>query len=238
MDGAVLARHAGLDAVLCLQDGIIRRNQAMTAGLAESRISSRVRRRTWVRVFPGVYVVDVDPATPTARVRATALWAGDDAVITAAAAAWWWELTDRPPRSLDVLVPPRQRMSRFDGIRVIRADLDEREVDRHRRLRLTTPAATCLYLARAGEPDLLDVALRTVVGQAQLDEALELGRGRPGQRRARHNRERSATIRGRHPNAGYTGSSAPPASPVGRPIHRCGWEMSCAIRTCCSKRSC
>ncbi len=185
MDSTLLALHAGLDAVLRLQDGIIRRDQAMAAGLAESTVSSRVRRRAWIRVLPGVYAVDVDPCTPTSRVRATGLWAGDDSTISGSAAAWWWELTDRPPEVIEVLVPPSRRMSTVKGIRVTRAVVDEREVDRHRRLRLTTPAATCLRLARLGEPDLLDVALRHGMQQVQLDDALQLGRGRRGQARAR-----------------------------------------------------
>lgn len=189
MDGALLALHAGLDTVLRLQDGIIRRDQAMAAGVPESTLSSRVRRRTWLRVLPGVYAVDVDPATPTARIRATGLWAGDDSAITGAAAAWWWQLTDAPAEIIDVLVPQRRRMSTIQGICVIRSDVDEREIDRHRRLRLTTPAATCFRLARLGEPDLLEVALRTGTRPGDLDEALRLGRGRRGQFHARRSRE-------------------------------------------------
>lgn len=185
MDGALLALHAGMDTVLRLQDGIIRRDQAMAAGLPESTLSSRVRRRSWIRVLPGVYAVDVDPTTPTARIRATALWAGDDSAITGAAAAWWWELTDAPAELIEVLVPGRRRMSAVDGVRVIRADVDEREIDRHRRLRLTTPASTCLRLARLGAPDLLEVALRKGSRSDDLDEALRLGRGRRGQLNAR-----------------------------------------------------
>ncbi|HEY5880674.1 MAG TPA: type IV toxin-antitoxin system AbiEi family antitoxin domain-containing protein [Nakamurella sp.] len=89
MDGSLLALRAGLDAVLRLQDGIVRRDQVMAAGVPESTLSSRVRRKAWIRVLPGVYAVNVDPSTPTSRVRATSLWAGDDSVITGEAAAWW-----------------------------------------------------------------------------------------------------------------------------------------------------
>jgi hypothetical protein len=67
MEGALLALHAGLDAVLHLQDGIIRRDQAMAAGLTEPTVDSRVRRGRWIRVLPRVYTVDVDPARPTSR---------------------------------------------------------------------------------------------------------------------------------------------------------------------------
>ncbi len=219
MDGSVLALHAGLDAVLHLQNGIIRRDQAMAAGLSGSTVASRVHRGRWIRVLPRVYAVGVDPAAPTSRIRATSLWAGDDSVVTGQAAAWWWGLTDRAPSVVEVVVPRCRRMSKIDGVHVVRADLDELEIDRHRRLPLTTPAATCLHLARTGEPDLLEVALRQGLGTAGLDEALELGRGRPGQVEARRRRERvrdnpwSAPESDLHRlfrNAGITGWTANP----------------------------
>lgn len=189
MDGALLALHAGLDAVLMLQDGIIRRDQAMAAGLSGSTVASSVHRGRWIRVLPRVYAVGVDPAAPTSRVRSTALWAGDDAAITGEAAAWWWELTDRAPGTVEVVVPPQRRMSQIDGVKVIRAVLGELEIDGHRRLRLTTPAATCLHLARKGKPDLLEVALREGLTSDGLDKTLDAGRGRPGQVKARRSRE-------------------------------------------------
>ena len=51
MDGALLALHAGLDAVLLLQDGIIRRDQAMAAGLSGSTVASSVYRGSWIRAL-------------------------------------------------------------------------------------------------------------------------------------------------------------------------------------------
>lgn len=189
MEGALLALHAGFDAVLRLQDGIIRRDQAMAAGVAESTLDSRVRRGSWIKVLPRVYAVDVDPAAAARRIRATSLWAGDDAVITGHAAAWWWDLTDRPPEVVEVVVPAARRMSAVGGVRVIRANLDEREIDRCRRLPLTTPASTCLRLARTDRPDLLETALRTGVTSTELDLVLGIGSRRRGQVRARRSRE-------------------------------------------------
>ncbi len=185
MDGAVLALHAGLDAVLRLQDGVIRRDQALAAGLPEPTVDSRLRRGSWVKVLPRVYAVEVDPIAPTTRVRATSLWAGDDAVITGHAAAWWWRLTDRPPDVIEVVVPRARRMSASPHVTVIRSDLDSREVERERRLLLTTPAATCFRLARTGRPDLLETALRLGAGAGDLTEALTLGFHRRGQVTAR-----------------------------------------------------
>ncbi len=190
MDGAQLALHAGLDTVLLLQDGIIRRDQAMAAGVAGSTVASKVYRKQWVRVLPRVYAVDVNPAAPTSRVRATGLWAGDDAVITGAAAAWWWGLTDRAPSAIEVVIPTARRMSHLDGIVVLRSNLNDLEIDRHHHLRVTTRAATSLHLARKGEPDLLEVALRKGLRAERLDRTLEIGSGRPGQVNARRSRER------------------------------------------------
>lgn len=226
MDGAVLALHAGLDAVLVLQDGIIRRDQAMAAGLSGSTVASKVYRERWLRVLPRVYAVDVDPSSATSRVRAAALWAGDDAVVTGEAAAWWWGLTDRAPGTVEVVVGSARRMSRVAGIEVLRTDLSDLEIDRHRRIPVTTPAATCLHLARSGRPDLLEVALRRGLRGNLLDETLEVGRGRPGQAQARRSRERvrdnpwsspESCLHGLFRNAGIAGWSANPTVrlPVG-----------------------
>lgn len=190
MDGAVLALHGGLDAVLALQDGIIRRDQAMAAGLSGSTVASKVYRKRWVRVLPRVYAVDVDPSAATSRVRAAALWAGDDAVVAGDAAAWWWGLTNRAPDNVEVVVGPARRMSPVARVEVLRTDLSDLEIDRHRRLPVTTPAATCLLLARSGRPDLLEVALRRGLRADLLDQTLRVGRGRPGQARARRSLER------------------------------------------------
>lgn len=51
-------------------------------------------------------------------------------------------------------------------------------------------AATCLRLARRGEPDLLETALRKGLRADRLEETLQIGRGRPGQVRDRRSRER------------------------------------------------
>ncbi len=219
----MLALHAGLDAVLRLQDGIIRRDQAMAAGLSGSTVASKVYRRHWVRVLPRVYAVDVDPASPTARVRAAALWAGDDAVIAGPAAAWLWQLTDRPAPLIHVVVPPHRRMSQVEGVDVLRSALADEEIGVHRRIRVTTPVATCLQLARLSEPDLLEVALRNGLTAQALDDELERGRGRRGQVRARQSRQAvsdnpwSCPERALHElfrRAGLTGWTANPKVPL------------------------
>lgn len=81
MDPVAFARFLGLDAILHGQQGVIRRDQALAAGVASTRIDDLVRRGVWVRILPRVFAVDVDSRHPRVRIRATWLWAGDTAVI-------------------------------------------------------------------------------------------------------------------------------------------------------------
>src|SRR6476469_4882274 len=83
--------------VLHQQNGVIRRDQAIAAGVTETALASKVRRGSWVRILPRIYVVGVDPLDPVVRVRSAWLWAGEDCVIGGEAAAWWLEIRTEPP---------------------------------------------------------------------------------------------------------------------------------------------
>ena len=78
MDPLALAVHGGLDAVLQCQQRIIRRDQALAAGIAEPTLESPVSRGLWRRLLPRVYSVGADIADPAVRTRAGWLWAGED----------------------------------------------------------------------------------------------------------------------------------------------------------------
>ncbi|HEY4991009.1 MAG TPA: DUF559 domain-containing protein [Nakamurella sp.] len=186
MEPQALALYGGLDAVLQCQQGVIRRDQALAAGLAESTIESFVSRRHWIRILPRTYSVGADLDNPVVRTRAGWLWAGADAIVAGAAAAWWLGLTDRPAGVVTLVIPPARRMSRQPGFAIIRARIHPSERRQHDHVAVTSPARTCLDLARAGEPDHLESALRQrKLTQEQLEESLALGRGVHGQRRAR-----------------------------------------------------
>src|SRR6478735_7453748 len=120
VDPVAYARFLGLEAILHGQQGVIRRDQALAAGVASTRIDDLVRRRVWVRILPRVFAVDVDSRHPRVRIRATWLWAGDTAVIAGEAAAFWWGLAATAPDVIAVVVPPPARRAERPGVQVIR----------------------------------------------------------------------------------------------------------------------
>jgi very-short-patch-repair endonuclease len=186
MEPVLYARLLGFDAIVANQQGVIRRDQAVAAGLTLSRIDDLIRRGKWVRILPRVYLVGGGSSSVAVRLRACWLWAGDQSAITGAAAAWWWGLTTQAPSCISVVIPMTTRRDPQPGIRVVRGTVDPLDVDFQDWVRLTTIAKTCLDLARMGEPDRLEVALRLRRSTpAKLEASLQRGRGRRGQVLAR-----------------------------------------------------
>lgn len=186
MDPVQFARIIGLDAILTGQNGVIRRDQALAAGVTRARIDDLVRRKQWVRVFPRVFQTTSGPLSQRARVRACWLWAGDDAAIAGGAAAWWLGLVPEPPTVMTVIIPPSHRRDPQHGVRLIRGYVDPRDADFEDWIRVTRASRTCLDLARSAEPDRLETALRMRrVDAARLEQSLERSRGRRGQVLAR-----------------------------------------------------
>lgn len=229
MDPVAFARFLGLDAILHGQQGVIRRDQAIAAGLSRPRIDGLLRRRRWTAVLPRVYVVGGRTADPRVRVRACWLWAGDRAVIAGAAAAWWLGLSPHPPSVITVIVPPSARRDPQPGFRVIRGVVDERDADFEDWIRVTTASRTCLDLARHGDPDRLEAALRLHRTDAvRLQRTLERGRGLRGQAAAR---------------SAVAEVASNPWSPAERLAHRhlndagiAGWTANPPVRLRCGTR--
>ncbi len=185
MNPVAVARSLGLEAVAAGQQGVVRRDQALAAGLSRARIDDLVRRRRWLRLHPRVYFIGRAPVPTAARVHAAWLWAGESAVVAGRAAAWWWGLAP-PPGPIMVIVPLPTRRAHRLGIRVVRGSVEARDVDVRNWVQVTTVARTCLDLARIGEPDRLDTALRLRRTDAvRLRASLERGTGRRGQTLAR-----------------------------------------------------
>ncbi len=185
MDPVAFARLLGVDAIVSGQHGVIRRDQALAAGLSRARIDDLVRRRVWRRVHPCVFHVGTAPMTTSARVHAAWLWAGDTAAVAGRAAAWWWGLAP-PPGPITVIVPPPARRTARPGVTVVRGQVHPKDLDVRNWVRVTTVARTCLDLARLGETDRLDSALRLRrTDTARLKASLERSRGRRGQVLAR-----------------------------------------------------
>ena len=167
------------------QAGVISRGQALVAGVSRSRIDDLVRRRRWVRVHPRVYRVATAPMTTAAHIHAASLWGGPTAVVAGPAAAWWWGLAP-PPGPITLIVPPPARRPGRPGVTVIRGTVGPPEVVLRNGLLVTSIARTCLDLARSGEPDRLETALRLRrTDPAQLRASLDSGCGRRGQTQAR-----------------------------------------------------
>jgi hypothetical protein len=186
MDPVGLALHGGLDAVLLCQNGVIRRDQALGAGIALSTLESLVARGHWSRVFPRVYAVDADLDNPRVLIRAAWLWAGDDSAVAGSAAAWWLRLTDKAPEAIRILVPLRRRMSHRPAVEIVRSEVDRSDLVLVDRVVVTSPSRTCLDLARLGDDNHLANALRIrAVTQVELQASLERGRNMRGQLNAR-----------------------------------------------------
>ena len=181
MDPVSYARVLGLENILRGQNGVIRRDQALAAGLTSSRVDDLLRRGRWVRVLPRVFAVDVDPASPRVKIRSTWLWAGNSAAISGSAAAWWWGLVPIPPTVVTVVIPLPDRRAPRPGIRIVREALDSRDHDFEDWVGITTVMRTCLDLARDGQPDHLESALRLRKADAiSLQAGLDRMRGRRG----------------------------------------------------------
>ncbi|MEW6430956.1 MAG: type IV toxin-antitoxin system AbiEi family antitoxin domain-containing protein [Myxococcota bacterium] len=69
------------------QDGVLRRDQALAAGLTTWQVRHAVRRGLWSEVFPCVYRVAGAPWSRRQDLRAAALWAARGAAVSHGAAA-------------------------------------------------------------------------------------------------------------------------------------------------------
>ena len=121
MQPVALALIGGFDAVLHCQQGLIRRDQALAAGFAQSTIESLVARGRWARVLPRTYSISSDLDDPAVRIRAGWLWAGEDSVVSGRAAAHWHGLSESSIGVIDLVIPPSRRMSPQPGYRITRA---------------------------------------------------------------------------------------------------------------------
>ena len=156
MDPVAFSRFLGLDALLEGQDGVVRRDQAVAAGVDRATIDNSIRRGRWIRLFPRVYLTTRKAPTTRARIRACWLWAGDHSVIAGSAAAWWLGLNPAVPRTISVVIPPSTKRNPQPDVQVIRGIVDPRDADFEDWIKVTRASRTCLDLARRQEPDPRD----------------------------------------------------------------------------------
>jgi hypothetical protein len=170
-----------------VRSGPFRGSQAVRDGLLTPR---QLRGRSWRRLFPDVYVhVDVD-LTHELRARAATRLLYPGAVVTGRSAAVLWGVPLAGPEDdVELTSPPGSHPVRVAGIRMRRADLEERHVLRWRDVRVTSPEAAAVELAGGRDLDEAVVAVDRLVvaGGADLAVVRRLADAAlgPGCRRAR-----------------------------------------------------
>lgn len=187
-----LAEWLPLDELLHRQDQLIRRDQAFASGLPRTLIDAHLRQGRWNRVLPSVYLAD--PAAPALEpriehrrlIRATWMWAGEDAVVFGAAAAFWSGQLDDRTGPIGVIVPPSRRMSAQPGVSVRRTAVGPGDTCVQQGIVLTQPHRTAVDLAANGRNELLNrMAQGKRLRPAALHRVLDQGSGRRGWAKAR-----------------------------------------------------
>lgn len=88
-----------------LQQGVLTREQALSAGVSRHVIAGRVRSGQWQRLHRGVFATFSGPVPRDAVLWGAVLRAGDAAVLSHASAAEVWQLSDDPSAPIHVSVP-------------------------------------------------------------------------------------------------------------------------------------
>ncbi|MFP5021671.1 DUF559 domain-containing protein [Pseudonocardia phyllosphaerae] len=155
------------------QDGVVARRQALACGVSTRTIARRRGAGGWRELHPGVYLVAGHRLTADGRVRAAALWGGDDAVVSGIAAAYWLGMWERPPERIELTLPRRTDRPSRSGVRVRGRDLAPIDVGRHRGVAVTSAPLTVLQTAAAvpGGATFLDRALQRWVSFDALHQA-------------------------------------------------------------------
>lgn len=114
----------------------------------------------WRPLFPGIYWEGAAPPRVPDFARAALQWAGPGALLAGTTAAHLHGLEEHwSPFPLTVLVPPHRRPRGGDGVEVIRAELEARDVTRVHGWPCTAPARTLIDCAAHATADQLAVAL-------------------------------------------------------------------------------
>lgn len=165
------------------QHGIVSRVQLLRAGLTRHQISSRLADNRLFPVHAGVYQVG-PMLTDLGRLMAALLACGPRAVLSHLTAAWLWNIQDRiQMNGIWVTVPPGES-ARRPGLNIVRAELDPRDIRRHRGLAVTSPPRTALDCAQPTEFDSLEWMLSEAAyrGYAREGEMFDQLARNPGKR--------------------------------------------------------
>lgn len=170
------------------QDGLVTRSQALTAGLSDHAVESRLKRGLWQRVQAGVYVIGAREPDWDQRVRAAFLAAAPAAVVSHRTAARMWRLDGVDTVPIEISIPHGRRATP-DGVIVHRSrSLKPQDITFLRLVPVTTVERTLVdaarFLGERGTEKALESALRRrLVGPAAVETLLSrLDNRVPGRR--------------------------------------------------------
>jgi hypothetical protein len=138
---------AGLAKDAEMQHGVFSRKQALAAGLTDDAVRSRVRRKTWRRLYAGVYCERHEPLSRISWLWAATLYAGTDAVLSHETAAELNGIGKELP-AVHVSVPGKRRVRAVRNMRVHRTHRVLDPPDGHRDPPHTSVEETLLDLAQ------------------------------------------------------------------------------------------
>jgi len=124
---------------------------------------AQLRSSPWRRLFPDVYAHRDVEVTHELRARAAALRHPHAVVSGRSAAVLWGVPMAGPADDVELTSFPGGHPVRTSGIRMRRADLEERHVLRRLGLWVTSPEATAVELASGGDPDRAVAAVDQLV---------------------------------------------------------------------------
>jgi very-short-patch-repair endonuclease len=171
-----------LEALVEQQAGVVSLAQAVACGISARTVRRWVREGRWRRVRPTVFLVGGHRYTDEAGIRAVALWAGPQGVITGPAAAYWHRMLDHALALVDLTVPASLKPKPQLGVRIRRRDLHPEDVRKRSDVRVAAKPFAALETAVA-LPDgsaFLDRALQQHVPFAEVYHAYCRNLGRPG----------------------------------------------------------
>ncbi|MGD9991193.1 DUF559 domain-containing protein [Pseudonocardia sp.] len=162
-----------IDALLQLQAGVVGVAQAREYGFSPRTLQRRAAHGGWRRLHPGTYLAAGHRLTDEARVRAAALWAGDEATVSGPAAAHWHGMLPAAPHIVQVTVAAGAKPRPQPGLQLRRRDLGHSDRVGLRGVWVTEAALTVLEtaVAVADGAAFLDRALQRHVGFEQLHRA-------------------------------------------------------------------
>jgi hypothetical protein len=105
-----------------VQHGVFSRRQALRAGLTADLVRSRVRRRTWRPLLPGVYTILTGAPGRSAQLWAAVLYAGPGALLSHETAAELAGLADKSSEQIQLSIPGERRVVARPGISIHRSD--------------------------------------------------------------------------------------------------------------------